>query len=95
MEGLPEALDGDAHSSSSESSSDEEGVGSSRRAVAVPMDPEFLKTMTISTEFCSVPGLGEASLQVGQTFPDKDSADQAIKRYVMVISREHRVNQSD
>ncbi|KAK1646759.1 hypothetical protein QYE76_064564 [Lolium multiflorum] len=73
VEGLPEALDDDARSSTPESSSDEEGVGPSRRAVAAPMDPEFLKTMTISNEFRSVPGLGEASLQVGQTFPDKDS----------------------
>jgi hypothetical protein len=62
VEGLPEALDDDARSSSSESSSDEEGAGPSRRAVAAPMDPEFLKTMTISNEFRSVPGLGEESL---------------------------------
>nr|XP_051211242.1 uncharacterized protein LOC127328703 [Lolium perenne] len=95
VEGLPEALDDDARSSSFESSSDEEGVGPSRRAVAAPMDPEFLKTMTISNEFRSVPGLGEASLQVGQTFPYKDSADQAIKRYALAISRQHRVKQSD
>ncbi|XP_071683613.1 uncharacterized protein [Lolium perenne] len=59
------------------------------------MDPEFLKTMTISNEFRSIPGLGEASLQVGQTFPDKDSADQAIKRYALAISQQHRVKQSD
>ena len=51
--------------------------------------------MTISNEFHSVPGLGEASLQVGQSFPDKDSADQAIKRYALGISRQHRVKQSD
>ncbi|XP_071678087.1 uncharacterized protein [Lolium perenne] len=59
------------------------------------MDPDFLQTMTISNKFRSVPGLGEASLQVGQTFPDKDSADQAMKRYALGISREHRVKQSD
>jgi hypothetical protein len=58
VEGLPEALDDDARSSSSESSSHEEGVGPSRRAFAAPMDPDFLKTMTISNEFRSIPGLG-------------------------------------
>jgi hypothetical protein len=72
VEGLPEALDDDARSSSSESSSDEEGVGPPQRAVPGPMDPDFLQTMTISNEFRSVPGLGEDSLLFGQSFPDKD-----------------------
>ena len=94
MEGMSEALDhdGDDHSSSS-SSSNEEGGGTSRRAVAALMDPQFLQTMRIGDEFHSVPGLGEASLQVGQTFPDKASADQAIKRYALGISRQYRVKQ--
>ena len=95
VEGLPEALDDDARSDSSNSSSDEEDAGPSERAVPAPMHPDFLKTMTISDEFRSVAGLGEASLMVGHSFPDKDSADQAIKRYALSISREHRVKQSD
>ena len=81
VHGLQEALDhdDDGHSSSL-SSSDDEGDGPRQRAVAASMDRKLLETMTISNEFRSVPGLGEASLMVGQTFPDKDSADQAIKR---------------
>jgi len=96
VEGLPEALDDDddGHPSAS-SSSDEEGVGPSQRAVAARMDSQFLQTMAITNDFRSVSGLGEASLQVGQTFPDKDSADTAIKRYAIDISRQHRVKQSD
>ena len=96
MEGLPEALDDDDddHSSGS-SSSEEEGVGPSQRAVAGPMPEDFLQTMTIRNEYHSVAGLGEASLEVGHSFPDKDSADQAIKRYALSISRQHRVKQSD
>ena len=96
VHGLQEALDhdDDGHSSSS-SSSDEDGDGPPHRALAAPMDPKFLETLTISNEFRSVPGLGEASLMVGQSFPDKDSADQAIKRYAISISRQHRVKQSD
>jgi hypothetical protein len=82
MEGFPEALDDDDddHSSGS-SSSEEEGVGPSQRAVAGPMPENFLQTMTIHNEYHSVAGLGEASLEVGHSFPDKDSTDQAIKRY--------------
>lgn len=95
VEGLPEALDDDARSSSFESSSDEDGVGPSQRAVPAPMHPNFFQTMTISNEFRSVPGLGEASLLVRQNFPDKDSADQAIKMYALGISRQHRVKQPD
>jgi hypothetical protein len=88
MEGLPEALDDDDddHSSGS-SSSEEEGVGPSQRAVAGPMPEDFLQTMTIRNEYHSVAGLGEASLEVGHSFPDKDSADQAIKKYALSISR--------
>jgi hypothetical protein len=96
MEGLPEALDDDddGHSSGS-SSSDEEGVGPSQRAVAGLMPPDFLETMTICNKYHSVAGLGEAGLEVGHSFPDKDSADQAIKRYALSIIRQHRVKQSD
>jgi hypothetical protein len=96
MEGLPEALDHDdgGHSSGS-SSSEEEGVGPSQRVVVGPMPLDFLETMTIRNEYHSVAGLGEASLEVGHSFPDKDSADQAIKRYALSISRQHRVKQSD
>jgi hypothetical protein len=96
MEGLPEALDDDddGHSSGS-SSSEEEGVGPSQRAVAGPMPQDFLETMTIRNEYHSAAGLGEASLEVGHSFPDKDSADPAIKRYALSISRQHRVKQSD
>jgi hypothetical protein len=96
MEGLLEALDDDDddHSSGS-SSSEEEGVGPSQRTVAGPMSEDFLQTMTIRNEYHSVAGLGEASLEVGHSFPDKDSVDQAIKRYALSISRQHRVKQSD
>jgi hypothetical protein len=51
--------------------------------------------MTIRNEYHSVAGLGEASLEVGHSFSDKDSADQAIKRYAFSISWQHRVKQSD
>jgi hypothetical protein len=96
MEGLPETLDDDddRHSLGS-SSSEEEGVGPSQRAVKGPMPQDFLETMTIRDEYHSVAGLGEASLEVGHSFPDKDSADQAIKRYALSISRQRRVKQSD
>ena len=58
VKGLTEVLDSedDGHSSES-SSSDEEGAGLSQRAVAAPMDPYFLHTMTITNEFHSVSGL--------------------------------------
>jgi hypothetical protein len=59
------------------------------------MPEDFLQTMTIRNEYHSVAGLGEASLEVGHSFPDKDSADQAIKRYALFISRQYRVKQSD
>jgi hypothetical protein len=51
--------------------------------------------MTIRNEYHFAAGLGEASLEVGHSFLDKDSADQAIKRYALSITREHRVKQSD
>jgi hypothetical protein len=81
LEGLPEALDDDddGHSYGS-SSSEEEGVGPSQRAVVGLMPPDFLETMTIRNEYYSVAGLGEVSLKVGHSFPDKDSADQAINK---------------
>jgi hypothetical protein len=81
LEGLPEALDddNDGHSSGS-SSSEEEGVDPSQRAVAGLMPPDFLETMTIRNEYHSVAGLDEVSLEVGHSFPDKDSADQTIKK---------------
>jgi hypothetical protein len=92
LEGLLEALDDDDDGHSSRSSSlEEEGVGISQRAVAGPMPPDFLETMTIRNKYHSVAGLGEASLEVGHSFPYKDSADQAIKRYALSISRQHRV----
>jgi hypothetical protein len=96
MEGLLEVLDDDddGHSSGS-SSSEEEGVDPSQRAVAGLMPKDFLETMTIRNEYHSAEGLGEASLEVGHSFLDKDSADQAIKRYALSISRQHRVKQSD
>ena len=96
MEGLTEALDSedDGHSSGS-SSSDEEGAGPSQRAIAVPMASNFLQTMSITNDFHSVSGLAMATLEVGQSFPDKDSADQAIKKYAIEISRQHKVKQSD
>jgi hypothetical protein len=66
MEGLSEALDhdDDGHSSGS-SSLEEEGVGPSQRAVAGPMSPDFLETMTIRNEYHSVVDLGEASWRLG------------------------------
>ena len=73
VEGLPEALDDDGRSDSSESSSDEEDAGPAKRAVPAPMHPDFLQTMTIRDEFRSVAGLGEASLMVGHSFPDRKS----------------------
>jgi hypothetical protein len=76
MEGLPEALDDDDDGHSSGSlASEEEGVGPSQRVVAGSMPEDFLLTMTICNEYHSVAGLGEASLEVGHSFPDKDSAD--------------------
>jgi hypothetical protein len=59
------------------------------------MPEDFLQTMTIRNEYHTIAGLGEASLEVGHSFPDKDSADLAIKRYALSISRQHRVKQSD
>jgi hypothetical protein len=57
VEGLPEALDHDDDKHSSRSS-DEDDVGPFQRAVAGPMAPDFLETMTILNEFNSVAGLG-------------------------------------
>jgi hypothetical protein len=59
------------------------------------MPRDFLETMTIRNEYHSIASLGEASLEVGHSFLDKDSADQAIKRYALSISRQHRVKQFD
>jgi hypothetical protein len=72
VEGLLEALDDDARSF-------HRNPPLTKKVSVIlggrlPMDLDFLQTMTINNEFCSVPGQGEDSL-VGQTFPDKDSAD--------------------
>jgi hypothetical protein len=42
------------------------------------------QTMTIRNEYHSIAGLNEASLEIGHSFPDKDFADQAIKRYALI-----------
>ena len=96
MEGLPEVLDDDddGHSSAS-SDSGEEDVVPPQRAVAAPLGLEFLQVMSITNEFHSISGLEAGSLQVGQIFPDKKSAYQAIDSYAIAIHRQHEVKQSD
>ena len=86
VEGLPEALDDDDHSSASSESSGEEDVPP-QRAVAAALQPGFLQDMSITNEFRSVSGLGARSLEVGQVFPDKKSAYQAINRYAITLHR--------
>jgi hypothetical protein len=41
--------------------------------------------MTVTSDFFSIPGLAETSLQGGQSFLDKNSADQEIKRHELAI----------
>lgn len=96
VEGLPEALDDDddGHSSASSESDDDEVVPP-ENAVAAAINPEFLQVMSITNEFHSVAGLDAGSLAVGQIFPDKKSAKQAIHSYAIAIHRQHRVKQSD
>nr|XP_020159136.2 uncharacterized protein LOC109744432 [Aegilops tauschii subsp. strangulata] len=94
VEGLPEALDDDDHSSASSESSEEEDVAP-QRAVAASLQPGFLQDMSITNEFHSVSGLEAGSLEVGQVFPDKKSAYQAINRYAIALHRQHKVKQSD
>ena len=64
VEGLPEALDGDDHSSASSESSEEEDVPP-QRAVAAALQPGFLQDMSITNEFHFVSGLEGRSLEVG------------------------------
>ena len=84
MEGLPEVLDDDDDGHSSVSSYlGEEEVVPPQRAIVVRVKPEFLVVMSITNDFHSVSGLEAGSLQVGQIFPHKKSAYQAINSYAI------------
>ena len=56
-----------------------------QRAVAASLQLGFLQDMSITNEFHSVSGLEAGSLEVGQVFPNKKSAYQAIDNYAIAL----------
>src|SRR5664279_1102503 len=59
------------------------------------MAPEDIEALVAGQDDTSVRGVGATLLQENQHFPSKAAVDQAIRRYAIAISRQHKVKKSD
>ena len=59
------------------------------------MASEDIEALVTGHDDTSVRGVGASILQEGQHFPSKAAVDQAIRRYTIAISRQHKVRKSD